>query len=143
MKTSEQGLALIRKYEGFSSTPYRCPAGKLTIGYGHVILAGENFQPLSEAKAEELLARDVASTEQAVSRLAAVPLRQNQFDALVSFAYNVGTEAFEKSTLLRYLNAGNPAAADEFNRWVYAKGQKLPGLVARRAAETGLFSQNA
>lgn len=141
MKTSEQGLALIRRFEGFSTTPYRCPAGKLTIGYGHVMQRGEDWPCISQPQAEDLLARDVAATEAVINRLVEVPLKQCQFDALVSFTYNIGVQALEKSTLLRLLNAENPKACLEFGRWVYAAGHKSEGLIARRAAETALFSQ--
>lgn len=144
MKTSEQGLALIRRSEGFSAQIYLCPAEKPTIGYGHVIRAGESYpNGISEAEAEALLAKDVEGTEQAIGRLVMVSLSQNQFDALVAFAYNIGVKAFEKSTLLRLLNEGNSAAYEQFGRWVYAGGRKLDGLTVRRAAEAALFRQNA
>lgn len=142
MKASERGYALIRRFEGFSAGCYFCPAGKPTIGYGHVIRSGEKFSPagITEDEAQALLAQDVKGTEQALSRLVTVPLTQNQCDALVCFTYNVGVTALAKSTLLRLLNAGNPdAAAQEFSRWVYGGGKKLPGLGARRAAEEALF----
>ncbi len=141
MHTSEQGLALIRRFEGFSATPYRCAGGKMTIGYGHVIRPGETFQQIGIREAEELLKNDVLETERAVARLVEFPLKQCQFDALVSFAYNVGTKAFEKSTLLRLLNAQNPVVLQEFGRWVHAAGRRLEGLAARRAAEMALFGQ--
>lgn len=143
MEISEQGLALIRGFEGFSATPYLCPGGKPTIGYGHVIGAGEAFPEagISRETAETMLKQDVKWAEQAVRRLAAVALSQNQFDALVCLVYNIGAKAFEKSTLLRILNSGDPeAAARQFSRWVYASGRKLPGLERRRAAETLLFT---
>jgi len=141
MRTSEQGLALIRQYEGFSAVCYICPAGKQTIGYGHVIRKNEQFTGgISESDARKLLMQDVKGAEQAVIRLVTAVLTQNQFDALVSFTYNVGAAALAKSSLLRFLNAGNPdAAAQEFCRWVYGCGRKLPGLATRRAAEEALF----
>src|SRR5258706_6018694 len=128
MRISEQGMALIRQSEGFSVTPYICPAGKRTIGYGHVIQAGENYPAcgINEGEAEAILLQDISKTEQAVSRLVTVNLAQNQFDALVSFAYNIGINAFEKSTLLRLLNAGETGAcAGQFGRWVYGGGKRL------------------
>jgi lysozyme len=145
MKISEQGLALIRQYEGFSDTLYICPAGKPTIGYGHVVRSGEDFPgAISRDEAETLLQSDVTWAEQAVGRCVSVAIQQCQFDALVSFTYNVGAEALEKSLLLRQLNAQNPAmAAHEFSRWVYAAGKKLPGLTARRAAEAALFTKTS
>lgn len=141
MKISQQGLALIRQFEGFSSTPYRCPAGKLTIGYGHVIRENEDLPAISHADAEQLLMGDIAIAEQAIGRLVDVPLKQCQFDALCSFIYNVGVQAFEKSTLCRMLNAENTDAYEEFARWVHAGGQKIPGLITRRSAEMALFRQ--
>ena len=142
MRISEQGLALIRQSEGFSAETYICPAGKTTIGYGHVVRPNERFPDgIDKEEAENILQQDVTETEQAVSRLATVELSQNQFDALVAFAYNIGVGAFEKSTLLRLLNDGDmAAAAGEFGRWVYAGDKKLDGLVRRRSLETALFN---
>jgi len=141
MQTSEQGLALIKQYEGFSAVPYICPAGKNTIGYGHVIHAGENFpNPISENDAKNLLGDDVKIPEQAVNRLVTAQLNQNQFDALISLIYNIGAGAFENSTLLRVLNLGEyDQAAEQFDRWVYAGGKPADGLIARRGAEKALF----
>jgi len=132
MKTSEQGLALIRKNEGFSAKMYFCPAGKPTIGYGHVISADENFPTggISEYDAKIILIQDVSQAEQALNRLIKVTISQNQFDALAAFTYNIGIGAFENSTLLRLLNDGDIAGAShEFSRWVYANGKILGGLV--------------
>ena len=142
MRISEQGIALIKESEGFSATCYRCPAGKWTIGYGHVVRPDDAIKnKLSAAQAEILLQQDVAETEQAVNRLVTIELNQNQFDALVVFAYNIGIGAFGHSTLLRLLNNGNmTAVSGEFLRWVYAGGKKLDGLVRRRQAEAALFS---
>jgi len=142
MRISEQGISLIRRCEGFSAEAYYCPAGKLTIGYGHVIQPHEsNLKPgISRDKAESLLWQDIQGTERAIARLVAVSLTQSQCDALIVFAYNIGIKAFEKSTLLRLLNAGDySAAANEFPRWVYANGVKLEGLVKRRVEEQALF----
>jgi lysozyme len=94
-----------------------------------------------KAEAIELLSRDLAIAEAAVRRLITIPLNQSQFDALVSFAFNVGEGALERSTLRRRINQGNWALAKrEFLRWVHADGKKLEGLVARRLAEAGLLS---
>lgn len=138
---SQQGLDLIKKFEGFSAEAYFCPAGKRTIGFGHVIAGHEAFsEPFTRECAENILKQDVSAAEQAVRRRVAVALTQGQFDALVSFVFNVGEKAFENSTLLRFLNAGDPdKAAAQFSRWVYAAGRKLSGLEARRAAEAQLF----
>lgn len=146
MHISETGLKLIRDFEGFSPTPYRCPAGLMTIGYGHVIDKSEAYTDagISPKEAETLLKQDVNIVEQAIDRLVEVPLSQHQFDALVSLVYNIGTHAFEKSTLLRYLNAGDTEkAAREFSRWVYSRGRVLQGLKARREAESQLFRGNS
>jgi lysozyme len=140
---SEQGLALLKRFEGFSATPYLCPAGKWTIGYGHVIGAGEHFPPqgIDLDVAEELLKQDVNIAEHTVCRLVKSNITQNQFDALVSLVYNIGKEAFEKSALLRLLNQNYlNEAGDQFKRWIYAGGRQSEGLKRRRAAEFGLFS---
>jgi lysozyme len=142
MTISEQGLALIRKFEGFSATPYICPAGLKTIGYGHVIREGENLPEtgINREQGEIILKQDVSLYSEAIGRLVSIPLNQNQFDALVSLVYNIGIYAFEKSSLLRFLNQGDfEKTAAEFNRWIYVKKQKNRGLIARRAAEIQLF----
>lgn len=138
---SEQGYALIRKFEGFAESMYLCPAGKPTIGYGHVIRSGEPMpQKISQDDAARLLVKDVKATEQAVCRLVEVGITQNQFDALVCLAYNIGVTAFANSTLLKLLNEGNMnAAAKQFLRWVYAGPKKPEGLIRRRAEEMALF----
>lgn len=138
---TEKGLELIKKFEGFVPSEYVCPAGKRTIGYGHVIRETESFSPeLTKREAEELLKEDLGAAEEAVIRFVDVPLTPNQFDALVSFVFNVGAGRFERSMLLRRLNAGDYAgAAKEFLQWVYGNGQKLEGLVRRRRAEKALF----
>lgn len=140
-RVHEAGLALIKEHEGWSPVVYICPAGKRTIGYGHVIKPGESFQePISRRQGLELLVSDVATAEAAVERLVTVPLTDNQFAALVSFTFNVGQGNLERSTLLRLLNEGlYLGAADEFPRWCRSKGQVLAGLVRRRAAERALF----
>ena len=139
MHTSKHGLNIIMHYEGFSPEPYRCPAGLLTIGYGHVVKV-HSPRHVTRAQAEILLMADVASAEKDVTRLIARQLSQNQFDALVSFTFNVGGGALQRSTLRARLNRGEVAeAADQFLRWVYGGGKKLPGLIRRRVAERALF----
>lgn len=138
-RISETGLALIKQWEGLRLRAYRCPAGVWTIGYGHTgnVRAG---MEITEEDADALLVSDLATFERAVAQAVKVPLTQHQFDALVSFAFNVGVEAFRKSTLLRKLNALDYAAVPgELAKWVYAGGRKLDGLVSRRAAEAGLW----
>ena len=139
MHISETGLALIRQFEGLRLSAYRCPAGIATIGYGST--AGVQMgQTITAERAEELLREDVRQFEAAVSRLVKVPLSQGQFDSLASFAFNLGAKSLAQSTLLRLLNAGDySGAAAQFDRWVYASGKKLSGLVKRRAAERALF----
>jgi len=140
METSKLGLAIIKEFEEFKAEPYTCPAGKLTIGYGHVILQGEKFTKITEAEADTILAEDVKIAEKAVSELVYFPLSQWQFDALVSFVFNVGRGNFEKSTLLKCLQKEKYAlAANEFMRWIYAGENKMAGLMARRRCEKIIF----
>ena len=149
MKTSSAGLSIIKKWEGFRSKPYLCPAGVATIGYGSTVYPDGRAVSLrdpsiNEAQAVEILAATLVKYEDAVRRYTAnakKPISQNQFDALVSFAYNVGIGNLQKSSLLRLVNAGNFAGAGrEFGKWVFAKGKKLQGLVDRRADESYLFA---
>jgi lysozyme len=142
MRTSEVGLALIEQFEGFSPTPYLCPAHVWTIGYGHVIREGEQgrLMRVDEPAARALLQQDVGLAERAVARFIRVPLTQNQFDALVSFTFNLGAGALQRSTLRRIINRNEHEAVPvELLRWVWAGGRKLPGLVRRRAAEAALY----
>ena len=139
MNISEAGIQLIKKFEGCSLKAYKCPAGIWTIGYGHTLNVNEG-QTITKKQAEDLLKQDLRSFELTVNNLVNVPLNQNQFDALVSFCYNLGTGNLKKSTLLKLLNKQDYlGAAEQFDRWVYAGGKKLSGLVKRRAAEKELF----
>jgi lysozyme len=104
MRISQNGLDLIKQHESFSPTVYICPAGKPTVGFGHVVLPNESFTRISEQEAEDLLCKDVSIAENCINNAVKVPITQNQFDALVSFVFNVGCAAFLKSTLLRKLN---------------------------------------
>ncbi|OSM07642.1 lysozyme [Magnetofaba australis] len=141
---TEEGLNLIKRFEGFSPTVYICPAGWPTIGYGHVVRQGETFEePISRLDAEVLLKQDVAWAEQAVLRLVDTPLSDGQFDALVSFTFNLGSGALQRSTLRRKVNREeHEDVPREFLRWVWAGGRKLKGLIRRREAE-GLLYQSA
>lgn len=135
---TQEGIDLIKRFEGFSPTVYFCPAGYPTIGYGHVVKKGENFSDgVTQGEAEELLRLDAQIAERAVLRLITVPLTDGQFDALVSFTYNLGSGALQRSTLRRVINRQNhhnvPA---QLMRWVWAGGRKLRGLVRRREAES-------
>ena len=135
---------LCRHFEGLRLEAYRCPAGVLTIGYGHT---GPDVSPglrITVDRAEQLLRADLAKARRDVDRLVLVPLAPHQREALASFVFNLGAAAFKGSTLLKRLNSGDmTGAADQFERWVYAtvdgKPKRLPGLVARRAAEEAMF----
>lgn len=142
MKTSPKGIALIKDFEGLRLKAYKCPGGVWTIGYGHT--AGvKHGMVISERQAEEYLRADLIAFEKYLNGLG-LALDQNQFDALISFIYNVGTGNFSSSTLLRKVKA-NPldnSIMDEFLRWVYSKGRVLPGLQRRRLAEMKLYFSN-
>ena len=142
MNTSPKGIALIKEFEGLRLKAYKCPGGVWTIGYGHT--AGvKSGMVITEAQAEEYLKADLIAFERYLNGLG-LALNQNQFDALVSFIYNVGTGNFSNSTLLRKVRA-NPqdnSIMDEFLRWVYSKGRVLPGLQRRRLAEMKLYFSN-
>lgn len=139
MHISQKGLDLIKSFEGLRLSAYRCPADIPTIGYGTT--AGVKMgDTITKERAEDLLRADVKRFEDQVLRLVKVPLTQGQFDALVSFTYNLGAANLGNSTLLRLLNAGDyKGAAAQFDRWTKAGGKELPGLVKRRAAERALF----
>ena len=142
MKTSPKGITLIKEFEGLRLKAYKCPGGVWTIGYGHT--AGvKPGMVISEAQAEEYLMADLIASEKYLNDLR-LAINQNQFDALISFIYNVGTGNFSRSTLLRKVRA-NPqdnSIMDEFLRWVYSKGRVLPGLQRRRLAEMKLYFSN-
>ena len=142
MKTSHKGIALIKEFEGLRLKAYKCPGGVWTIGYGHT--AGvKPGMVISEAQAEEYLMADLIASEKYLNDLR-LAINQNQFDALISFIYNVGTGNFSRSTLLRKVRA-NPqdnSIMDEFLRWVYSKGRVLPSLQRRRLAEMKLYFSN-
>ena len=120
------------------------PGGWPTIGYGHVVRDDERDRfanGIDEATAEELLRRDVETAERAVLRLIRVPLEDGQFDALSSFAFNLGSGALQRSTLRRKVNREeHDAVPAEFRRWVFAGGRKLKGLIRRREVEAGLYA---
>ena len=139
MNVSENGLDLIKRFEGCRLSAYQDSVGVWTIGYGHTrgVKRGDK---ITRAQADEFLAQDAAGAASDVERRVKVPLNQNQFDALVSFTFNLGDGNLKSSTLLRRLNEGNyRAAADQFGRWVFAGGVLLDGLVKRREAERQLF----
>lgn len=139
MRTSEEGIALIKRWEGLRLKAYKCPRGVWTIGYGHTKTAREGME-ITEREADRLLREDVRDAERAVLFHVKVPLTQHQFDALVSWTFNLGSLNFARSTLLKKLNSGDYAAVpEEMMKWVYAGGKRLDGLANRRAAEAGLW----
>lgn len=136
---SEEWRQLVTNFEGLRLKAYQDPVGIWTIGYGHTLGVKPN-QVITEDRAIELLYKDVERFENSVNRLVKVPLTQYQFDALVSFTFNVGGANLAGSTLLRLLNEGHyNGAAQEFTEWVYADGQRLRGLIKRRKVESALF----
>ncbi|HCB1867269.1 TPA: lysozyme [Citrobacter freundii] len=141
---TEAGLDLIKRFEGFSPKIYICPAGYPTIGYGHVVLAHEQVQfaaGITQAEATELLRKDVRIAERAVLRQISVPLTDGQFDALVSFTFNLGAGELQRSTLRRKVNRGeHESVPAELMKWVWAAGKRLPGLVRRRRSEALAYS---
>ena len=139
MKSTNYAILLIKSFEQLRLNSYLCPAGKWTIGYGHT--EGVNRGMLiTENTADAFLKQDIQKAEAEVNRID-TDLTQEQFDALVSFVFNVGTQAFRYSTLRKLIerNPGDPKIADEFRRWVYAGNTILPGLVKRREQEIKLY----
>ncbi len=139
---------LLRQFEGFRAAPYQDSAGIWTIGYGTIRIDSHRVTaatpPVTEEQAEALLQAELQPTADAVDAAVLVDLTDAQRAALYSFAYNEGIFAFRSSTLLRRLNAGDYAgAAQQFDRWVYAGGHVVRGLVNRRAAERALFEGTA
>lgn len=154
---SDKGVEFVAYWEGFVPKPEPDPVGHCTVGYGHLLHRGActnadynsvwidgQKQPgvLTKEEAMKLLKKDLTYFALEVKERTSIwyKLKQNERDALVSFAYNVGLGAYGDSTLLKKLNKGDkPGAADEFLRWVYADGVKLPGLERRRKAERAMF----
>ena len=151
MRTSENGLRLIKASEGLRLKEYLCAAGKPTIGYGHLITEAERSEgrfkgPITEEEADALLREDAETSEAAVEALVTVPLTQGQFDALVDFVFNLGRGNLANSTLLRHLNAGrHDLVPMELMKWCKARNPRtkqlveLAGLRKRRSAECDLW----
>jgi lysozyme len=144
MRITEEGLDVIKEFEGFRSKAYRDAVGVWTIGYGHTSMAGApQVTPdlvVSKAEATDILRRDVEMFARGVRESVHVQLTDQQFSALVSFAYNVGLGGFRSSSVLKAVNARDfDAVPRRLNLWVKAGGRTLPGLVRRRAAEGALF----
>ena len=129
----------VAQFEGFRETPYLCPAGVLTIGYGHT----HGVQPwdvIDADRAKQLLASDLELTAKSLLKFVNEKVTANQYIAILSFVFNVGTGAVLRSTFLRKLNSGDEiGAADELLKWTKSKGKTLQGLVNRRRAERDLF----
>lgn len=142
MKTSELAKAKIKEMEGLRLEAYRCPSGVITIGYGHTGTDVTKGMKITQARADALFDGDIARTERDVDMaLGMANVSQCQYDALVSFTYNLGAGNLRKSTLLKKVKSypGNPSIRDEFRRWVYSKGKRLPGLVKRREWEASRY----
>ena len=142
----EEGVALIKSFEGFRSAPYRCPAGIPTIGYGATFYPnGKKVtmtdKAITEHEATDLLRHMLENFEKYVDSYCRDDVNQHQFDALVSFAYNLGPANLKSSTLLKKvnLNPNDGTIRDEFMKWVKAGGKTLKGLVRRREAEANLY----
>lgn len=142
MNISRNGIEFIKKEEGLVLNAYLCPANVWTIGYGHTngVKKGDK---ITEEQAEDFLVNDLLYSERIVNKMVKVKLNQNQYDALVSFVFNVGSGNFINSTLLKKLNAGanSDEICVELRRWVFSKGKKLPVLVARRQRECELYQR--
>ncbi len=147
-KVLHLGEQLAAPFEGLSLTAYHDPVGFPTIGYGHLLTRKryaplDEFQPITKADAASLLQQDMTHALHAVLRLVTVPLTNPQAAALADFTFNCGAGNLQASTLLRLLNRGQyDSVPDQLNRWVYAAGVKLSGLVIRRQAEGALWLSN-
>lgn len=139
LSVTQRLVDMIKGFEGFREYPYTCPGGALTIGYGTTIKPGQ-YTSVTKEQAEAMLRKSIFGFERSVKKLVKVPLNQNQYDALVSFTYNVGAGALQRSTLLKKLNSRDyQGAADELLKFVKSKGKVLQGLVKRREKERALF----
>lgn len=141
LQTSEKGIALIKQFEGLRLQSYLCPAGYQTIGYGHIKRFGvPQDEEITESQAESLLQEDLLRTEASLRRLIYAPLSQNQFDALISFTFNLGAGALQRSNLRRKVNNQcHDEVPGELRRWIFAGGRRSLGLLRRRNAEIDLY----
>lgn len=143
-KINNEGIEYLKKWEGLKLSAYKDDAGVLTIGYGHTGPDVTEGQIITEAEAEELLIKDLDRFERAVNNTINVRLTANQFTTLVSFAFNVGDQAFKDSTLVKRLNKGDYASVpQELLRWNISGGKINNGLINRRAAEIGLWAKGS
>ena len=139
MQTGNKGIELIKHFEGCELEAYKCPAGVWTIGYGHIKGVKEGMK-ITEMQAEEMLKSELHEYEGYINDYVTVPLNQNQFDAMVSWVYNLGGGNLRSSTLLKVLNAGDyDGVPAQMLRWNKAGGKVLEGLTRRRQAEADLF----
>ena len=139
MRTGNKGIELIKHFEGCELEAYKCPAGVWTIGYGHIKGVHEGMK-ITEMQAEEMLKSELHEYEGYINDYVTVPLNQNQFDAMVSWVYNLGGGNLRSSTLLKVLNAGDyDGVPAQMLRWNKAGGKVLEGLTRRRQAEADLF----
>jgi len=146
MKTSPVGINLIKHYEGFYSKPYRCPAGLWTIGYGHVINDGRNLpidcnRVFLKDEIDALLIADLKRFERGVALYCPVQLTQNQFDALISFSFNLGLGTLQRSSVRQKINRGDfKGAVKVILKYNKSSGKVLKGLTLRRQDEAKLLS---
>jgi lysozyme len=142
MKTGTKGIELIKHFEGCELEAYKCAAGVWTIGYGHI----KGVTPesvITQEQAEQMLVEELNEYEGYINDMVTTPLSQNQFDALVSWVYNLGGGNLKASTLLKVLNSGDfNGVPAQLMRWNKAGGKVLEGLTRRRQAEADLFSGN-
>ena len=139
MAISQEGIALIKRFEGCELKSYRCSAGVPTIGYGSTKGVSMDME-ITQERAEALLIEDISDFEEEVNKCVKVPLTQNQFDALVAWTFNLGGTNLRNSTMLKVLNEGEyEKVPSEMKRWNKAAGKTLDGLIRRREAESLLF----
>ena len=140
MQTSKTGIDLIKHFEGCELYAYKCPAGVWTIGYGHTKGVAPGMQ-ITDEDAHNMLVEELVEYESYINKLVTVGLNQNQFDAMVSWVYNLGSANLQASTLLKVLNAGQYGEVPaQMLRWNKAGGKVLEGLTRRRQAEADLFA---
>jgi lysozyme len=145
MKTSDDGIKLIKRFEGIRYRPYKCSAGLWTIGIGHLIGDGKQLpdsynKTFTEGEVDALLRKDLSKFERAIAMLIKVPLRQCEYDSICSFTFNLGAGTLQRSTLRQKLNRGDKeGAAREILKYNRAGGKVLKGLVNRRNDEYELF----
>ena len=143
LKTSQEGISLIKSFEGCELTAYRCSADVPTIGYGHTVGVSDG-DTCTQEEAETMLAEDLVEFEDYVKNYVESELQQNEFDALVAWTYNLGPANLKESTMLKELNSGNfEEVPRQMKRWNRAGGEVLDGLIRRREAESRLVKGEA